>query len=104
MERCSRAKKLDMIVDVYPGLFPLGELICRGWQGPKCRFVQLQKPAASIARKFLERSVVEFLQQLLDRGIKFGKTKERTFTKSSQDPSLHDLDRYLRPWPCLWAF
>ena len=86
------AVDLDVIVDVDPGLLPLGVFVRFDGQGAQGRFIQLLKQRAPGARQFLEGPVVERLEQRPDGPVQLGQGEALTVAQRCKDPALYHLD------------
>ena len=89
------AMDLDVIVDVDPGLLPLGVFVRVDGKGAQGRFIQLLKQGAPGARQFLEGPVVERLEQRPDGAVQLGQGEALTVAQRGKNPSLYHLYRDL---------
>ena len=89
------AMDLDVIVDVDPGLLPLGVFVRVDGKWAQGRFIQLLKQGAPGARQFLEGPVVERLEQRPDGAVQLGQGEALTVAQRGKNPSLYHLYRDL---------
>ena len=88
------ALELDVVIearDLRPlelGVFERGRR-----QRPNDRAFEQFEPRAARALQFLERPVVEVLQQLADGGVEFGEAEEAPMPQPGEDPALDQLHR-----------
>ena len=75
--------------------------LLRQWLQGRC--IQLRKCARSATRQFLERLVVEHLQQWHDRFVDIVHAVKPLMAQSHQDPALHNLHRRLHLGLILWV-
>ena len=92
---------LDVVVDVDPGLLPLGEHVALGRERAKGGTLELLEQRAPRPRELAERARVEPFEQPGDGGVELGEREERSVAKRGQDPALYDLhgDLHLRLVP-----
>ena len=97
--------ELDVVIEAGdPCPFEFGVLESGARQRPQRRPVERVEPAAARALELLERSVVEFAEQLPDRGIQLGQREKRRWrsrariqrSTSSTPASTLALSRGLR--------
>ena len=91
-----RVLDLDVVVDVDPGLAPLGVLVALGRERPERGAVQILEPAAAAALDLLERPLVQLGQQRPDGLAEFAEREERPVAQRRHDAALDVLDRGLR--------
>ena len=95
------ALDIDVIVDADPAHAPFGEDIRLGRQRLECGPVELfeQLPARD-AEPTDRPLLVEPLEQLADRCVQLGEAVEPAVAQTTDEPTLDNQTRKLRPWPC----
>src|SRR5580704_2995286 len=93
--RVISATDLDVVVRVHLSLLPLAELVLPGRQRAKRRTIELDKARLARAVELLEGSVVELLEQLVDRRVQLPEGEEGAVTQARQDPTFdHEYARF----------
>jgi hypothetical protein len=82
---------LDMIIDMNPGLLPLGVDIGLSRKGFKGGLIQGFKEGFTGPGQFFEGPFIEFCDQFTDGTIEFIEAKKGDMAESGQDPPFHHL-------------
>src|ERR1019366_2780171 len=83
--------ELDVIVDVDARRRPVLELIAFLRQRPQRRPVQFLKQAGPTTRPLAKGPLIELMEELADRLVKLGETKELPLPQRRHNPTLDDL-------------
>ena len=90
--------ELDMVVDADPTQTPLGKAIGLCRQRVEVRPIEFFEQRSAGDPKPPDRSlVIELLQQLADRRIRFGQAIEATVAQPPEQPALDDQHRDFDP-------
>lgn len=84
---------VDVVVDVHPGLLPLGELVALSGERLQGRLVKLLEEGAPASPELLEGAAVEIFGQWPYGQIQFGRAEEDVVPEWRQDPALDHSNR-----------
>ena len=80
--------QLNVVIDMYPGLLPLGIFVRSYRESQHSWQINLLKPALPAAGQFSERTVVQKDKTFPDGGIGLSQAEEGPVTKACQDEAL----------------
>src|SRR5450830_1973579 len=86
------AVNFDVVVDVYPYLFPFGVDVWMFWQRLQRGLVEGFEGRAARARQLLEGLLVDTIEQYADRHVEFAQGEKLAVAQGRQDPALDHLD------------
>jgi hypothetical protein len=93
----------DVIVNIDPGVFPLGICIGLGWESAEGGAVKRLTQLLTGAGEFFEGMGIQGQQEGREGGIDLREGEEGVVPEAGQHPALHDLDADfhlgLIPWP-----
>jgi len=78
----------DVVVDVDPGLAPLGVLVARGGKRLQGGPLHALEQGAAGAVELLKGAIVECIQETADLPVQFSETEEGVIAQRSQEPAL----------------